>query len=123
MNSAERLAGLEHQKEQAKKAIELRDKALRLAENRDFREIILDGFCKEDCARYAQESSDPALGDRERADALAMAQASGHLRRYLSIIVRMATNFENSMEDLEAEIELARAEADGVDLEENEGSV
>lgn len=131
------LAGLEHQREAAKKAIELRDKALRLAENRDFREIILENFCVQDCARFAQESGDPVLTQQQRDDAMAMAQASGHLRRYLRVIIQTAEQFENNMEDLENEIEAARAaDAEGFsddsedsefvpldEMEKNEGSV
>lgn len=110
MNRAEQLlAGLEHQREQAKKAMELRDKALRLAENADFREIILTNFCKEDCARFAQESGDPALTELQRADAMAMAQASGHLRRYLRVILQTAEQFENSLPELEEQIEYVRS--------------
>jgi hypothetical protein len=126
MNRAEQLlAGLEHQREQAKKAIELKDKALRLAENRDFREIILENFCVTDCARFAQESGDPILTDQQRADALAMAQASGHLRRYLRVILQVAEQFENNMAELEEQIEAVRSGEVSFDEDddENEGTV
>jgi|SRR5690606_30251700 len=102
---------LEKQLEDSKEAIARRDLALKLYKNPEFKKLILDEFCTTECARYAQSSADPALGDRERADALGIAQASGHLRRYLSVVVTMGNQAERLMPDLESAIEEARQEA------------
>lgn len=102
------LEQLEQQLSDARVLIETRQAALRLGQNPDFKKLILQGFCLNDAARYAQESGDPALDKEQRADALAMAQASGHLKRYLSMCIQMGAHAERTLGDLENEIELAR---------------
>jgi hypothetical protein len=104
---------LEQQLSDAKKLLSRREMALRLSSNRDFKQLILEEFCLQDAARYAQVSGDPAIGPVERADALAMAQASGHLKRFLSVVVQMGAVAEREMSNLEEAIEEARAEEDG----------
>ncbi len=101
---------LEKQLEDARAAIELRDTALKLYENRDFKQVILDGFCTTDCARHAQLSADPSLNAEQRADSLGLAQAAGHVRRYLSAVVQMGNAAENSLPALHDELDAARAE-------------
>lgn len=104
------LEALEHQRDEAKAAIDRRAMALRLANNSDFKKLILDEFCVQECARYGQASGDPALTAEQRADALAMAQASGHLRRWLQIINRIGNQAEGQMESLDEAITEARQE-------------
>ncbi len=101
---------LEKQLEDSKEAVARRELALKLYKNPEFKKLVLDEFCTTECARYAQLSADPSLGDRERADALALAQAAGHLRRFLSIVVTMGNQADRLIPDLEAEIEAARQE-------------
>lgn len=112
---------LEQQFEANKSLIEKRDLALKLSQNREFKKLILDGFCTEECARFAQLSADPSLRAEERADSLGMAQAAGHLRRFLSVTIRMGNKAEDdnaSIEEalpemrLEEEAEAAQALAD-----------
>ena len=104
------VTALEKQLEEAKVFIARRDLAVKLYNNPEFKKLIIDEFCGSECARYAQTSADPALDDRQRADALAIAQAAGHLRRYLSVIVTMGNQSEEMLDRLEAEIEVARQE-------------
>ena len=101
---------LEQQKTKAKEAIERRDLAVKLAGNRDFRKLILEYFCVEECARYARESADPALDAAQKADAMAMAQSAGHLKRFLSLQIQMGDKFEADMPELEEMIEECRRE-------------
>lgn len=101
---------LEKQLEDSKEAIVRRELALKLYKNPEFKKLVLDEFCTTECARYAQLSADPSLGPTERADALAMAQAAGHLRRFLSVVVTMGNQAERLLPDLESEIEAARQE-------------
>ena len=103
---------LEQQLANAKMLVERRDRALRLSSNHDFRAIILDEFCTTEAARYVQASADPALSDRDQANALALAQASGHLRRYLSVIMQMGNVAESNLTELQEAIEAERAEED-----------
>ena len=102
---------LEQQLNKSKRLVELRDLALNLSKNPDFMKLILDEFCVKECARYAQLSSDPSLGAVERADSLALAQAAGHLKRWLSVTVRMGDVAEADQPNLEEQIEIARQEA------------
>jgi hypothetical protein len=114
MSEVSEIAGLEKQVTDAKFLLERRDIAIRLAKNTDFRKLILDGFCLHDAARYAQESADPALNTEQRTDALNIAQASGHLKRFLSITIQMGAHAERTMSELEEALADARAEEGAV---------
>lgn len=104
---------LEKQLADSKEAIERRELALKLYKNPEFKKLILEEFCVNECARYAQSSADPALDDRSRADALNIAQAAGHLRRFLSVIIAMGNQADRLIPDLETAIEEARHEEGG----------
>lgn len=108
---------LEQQKRDFQTAIENRKIATRLVNNRDFKKLILEEFCVQECARYAQTSADPNLDAASRADALALAQAAGHLRRYLNVVDRMGYHAETSMAELELELTEARAEESRLDID------
>ena len=104
---------LEQFKADQKTLVDARDQALRLYENKDFRELIVNGFCLHEAARYAQESGDPMLSADQRQDALNMAQASGHLKRFLSITVVMGNTAAKNMLEADVALDAARAEAQG----------
>ena len=110
MSEVSEVIALERQQSDSKLLVERRQMALRLAENHDFRKLILEGFCLQDAARYVQESADPFMSADQRADALNLAQASGHLKRYLSITVQMGAHAERTMAELEEALSQARAE-------------
>ena len=92
-----------------KDQVERQKMALRLANNRDFKKLILDEFCVQECARYAQASGDPMLNAEQRADSLGMAQAAGHLRRWLSVLNQMGNTALGQIEANELELERVRA--------------
>lgn len=104
------LMQLEQQRSDAQKLIERRQMALRLSTDPDFKELILKEFMVQEAARYVQASGDPALNAEQRADSLAIAQSTGHLKRYLSVVVQMGVHAEREMGNLEAAIEAARLE-------------
>lgn len=104
------IAGLEHRLEAARGAVAHAEDVRKLVENPLFRKVILRQFCVEDCARYVQESGDPLLADNNRADALNMAQAAGHLRRWLDLAIRMGEREADTALQVEAELEVVRAE-------------
>ena len=87
-----------------------RDKALKLYENPEFKELFVDEYFVNEAARLVQISSDPALDANQRADALAMAQATGHARRYLSIIVQMGNVAERDLPVMRETLDELRAE-------------
>ena len=82
----------------------------KLMANPLFRKIIMEDFCIQSAARYVQESCDPLLTAEQRADALALAQAGGHLKRWLDITLRMADTSERSILDVDDELEKLRAQ-------------
>ena len=111
------LKGLEQQAEDAKVLIENHDAAVRLSNNPDFRKLIINGFCGTEAARMVQASGDPALGVNERADSLAMAQASGHLKRWLQMQIQMAQVALRQMPELDQAIAEERAREDSEEVE------
>lgn len=103
---------LENQLAGCKELVELRQAALRLSKNTDFKKLILEYFCRDECARYAQSSADPNLSPEDRANALAIAQSAGHLRRFLSVTMQMGYQAENQLADIEQAIVEASIEED-----------
>lgn len=103
---------LERQLEDTKKQVAFGDAVLRLVNNPDYRKVIEDGFMLHECARYAQQSANPALDDRGRADALLIAQAAGALKRFLSVNIQIRNQCAGSVPDLESAIEDARANSE-----------
>lgn len=109
-NKEREIAGLEHRIEAAKSAIAHAEDVRKLLGNRLFREVILNKFCVEHCARYVQESGDPLLNAEQRADALNMAQAAGHLRRWLDLAVRIGESEAGLLPNIQEELDVVRAE-------------
>lgn len=101
---------LEQQLVEVQKTAEYGKMVTKLLENREFRKVILEGFCGREAARYVQESADPALTADQRADALAMAQASGHLKRFLDISQRLAEQAKDSVVAIQQAIVESRQE-------------
>lgn len=108
---------LELQLESSKEQVALRDAAQRLWANRDFKKVILEAFMVKECARYAQTSADPALDLQSRADALALAQASGHLKRFLSVVIQMGNSAESQIGPIEDALDEDRAKLDSEEAE------
>lgn len=104
------VAQLEQQLVEAKELVERRQMAMRLAKNADFRKLIMDSYCGTEAARLVQLSADPVLSDREKADALNMAQATGHFKRFMSMAIQMGAHAEGDMTNLEESIAEARVE-------------
>ena len=101
---------LEYQLEQTKGLKHRREQAERLSINPDFRSLIINGFCRDDAARFVQSSADPFLDKEQRADALNMAQASGHLKRFLQMQIQMGSTAERNMAEIEEALADARAD-------------
>ena len=112
-----RTEALEQQLKGNKTLIEVRDMALKLSENREFRKLILEGFCLTESARYVHESADPHLSPEQRADALAMAQAGGHLKRFLSMAVVVGNTASRELVDVEEALEHIRAHGEEAELD------
>ena len=101
---------MEQHRASLQQVAELGDMALRLFSHPDFNRLIMQEFCVKEAARYAQASCDPALGATERADSLALAQASGHLKRWLSVTTRMAHQAKADIANVDEQLEYMRSE-------------
>lgn len=110
MSEVSTVQALEEQQSEMKLVAERGQMAMRLYSNPDFRKLIMEGFCVTDCARYARESGNPALPAENRADSLAMAQAAGHLKRFLSVTVQMGHQAERNLAELGEALDEVRAE-------------
>lgn len=106
------VAQLEKQLEDAKELSRRREMALRLAENRDFRELILDEYLIKEAARCIQAAGDDKLTPQIRADMVDMGKATGYLKRFLHAITTMGGTAENDIVPLEEAIAEARLEED-----------
>ncbi len=104
------LQALEAQRKAAEKLMEKRDAALRLENNSDFKLLIMEGFLKEEVIRNTAMSADPAYDPAMRADSLAMAQAGGHLSRYIRAQIQMANTAQANLEELDEAIVEARTD-------------
>jgi len=103
---------LELQLVSSKEQVELRNAAQRLWANRDFKKVILESFMRDECARYAQQAGNPGIPHTEREDAMAMAMASGHLKRFLSVIIQMGNNAEAQIGPIEDALDEERAKGE-----------
>lgn len=74
--------------EQAQKVIAIGDKALKLADNKLFKELVLDGYFVDEAARLAHLSADLTLTAEQRADVFVMIQGIGFFKAYMSMLVR-----------------------------------
>ncbi|AVJ48985.1 hypothetical protein [Klebsiella phage KP8] len=101
---------LEIHRNKLKASVAYAEDVRKLMGNPLFRKVILEDFCIQSAARYVQESCDPLLTADQRADALALAQAGGHLKRWLDITLRMADSSERSILDVDDELEKLRAQ-------------
>lgn len=104
------VAELEYQLEQTKGLKLRREQAERLSKNKDFRDLIINGFCRDEAARFVQASADPCLTAEQRDDSLNMAQASGHLKRFLQMQIQMGNTADRNIAEIESELVLARSE-------------
>jgi hypothetical protein len=82
-----------HRKEMVE-TVELRDMLTRLMKNRDFRKLILDEYLVNEAARLVQSSANINLGADQRADCLAMAQATGHFKAWMNVTLKRGDQAE-----------------------------
>lgn len=94
-----------NEKERLNKLIQLKNKVLKLKENKEFQEIILENFCEKDCAGYIRTSINTCISKKSRKNALELAKASGHLLNYLDVIITQGNVAEKQLLVLETEFE------------------
>jgi hypothetical protein len=107
---SETIEQMESEIKNAKVLAERRAMALKLHSNREFRKLILEEFMVQECARYVHMSASPQLTVEQRQDALNIAQAAGHLKRFLSVVVQMGEHAERTLPEAENELDKLRSE-------------
>ncbi|KAB2751792.1 hypothetical protein [Brucella anthropi] len=103
------IAELEQGMKDLQELVERKNLAESLSTNRAFKKLILEEYFVQEAARLVQMSGDIRLSELDRSHALAMAQATGHLKRYLSAIVQMGTSAENSLVEANETLDELRA--------------
>lgn len=94
--------------DEARKLIRLKDMALRLAENPDFKELIRDGYFVEEAARLVHVFSDPNLVAQRDEIARDM-HAIGTLKRFLHLRVLQGRAAERELPEHESNLQELRA--------------
>jgi hypothetical protein len=72
-----------------KKLVKLKDAAERLLGNRDFKLLFSEEYFEKEAARLVQLGADPRLTRDQQQDAINMALATGHCKRFLQITIQM----------------------------------
>lgn len=103
---------LENQISQIEALVETRARIQRLMTNSDFKELINKRYLIEEAAAFAASAGDPALTKDQREEALTMALAPGHLKRWLSVQITMANTAEDQLLELKHARDVLRAITD-----------
>lgn len=109
MYSTSQLQELEQGLETAKKNLALRDALLKLQGNKDFKKLVTECYLVTAAADFARQAGDPAMGERQRADALAMAQAPGHFKRFMHVVFAQGVQADADVPELERAIEYVQS--------------
>lgn len=111
---SEQVTQLEQQIEDVKYLNLQAEKAIRLVKNKDFRELILEGFCRDDVARLCAVAGDPGTSQVDRDVATDMSRAGGHLKRFINVIITQANTAQRDLPNMGQALAEARA-MDAVD--------
>lgn len=84
--------------------------ALSLADVPAFKELVLDGYFRDEAARLARISSDPRWDEEQRANILRDMSGVGAFQRYLQQITRLGDQAEREIETFEDTLNEMRAE-------------
>lgn len=107
MNETQQLLA---QKTELEQQVQLADLARKLETVPAFKKLILEHYFINETVRNVSISADPGLSESQRADALAMAQASGHLRRFLQAQIAMGDQCKKVISEIDDALEDLRRE-------------
>ena len=86
---SEQIQGIELSIETAKEMLKRCNNEVKLAENAQFKDVIIEGYLKEEAARLASMLAEPQMQDEiNQRELYSAIKAIGHLRQYL-INIRM----------------------------------
>ena len=96
---------LNKQLESSRELVELKNAVLRLSDNKDFRELVILGFCRDEAAANVKLSGNMHMEKDNRDNALAIAQAAGHFERYMSQMMVEGMNAERIIPQIEKQLQ------------------
>jgi hypothetical protein len=99
--------------EEAQKMVERASMARRLADNPDFKALVLEGYFEKEAARLANLISHPSLGENHKHVWNDM-MGIGAFRRYLSTAIQMGDLAEREIEEARETLDEIRGEEAGV---------
>lgn len=100
---------LEHDIREAEALVQRRKDALKLSENPEFKKLFMEEYFVKEAARFVQIAGDPNLTKDQRDDAIEMAKATGHAKRWLSAAIQMGAHYEGVLPQMYAELDELRA--------------
>lgn len=106
------IAGLEHQLSETKKFVAHAAKVAQLTSTKLFKEVVEQSYFTEAASRFVHQSVDPMLDAGQRADALAMAQAAGHFKRWVIAQEKLGEVAEGSIIQIEEQLYYLRSLSD-----------
>lgn len=117
MNNDQVIQQVEVSLEHAKKTLALSDALRRLESNRDFQQVILQGFFVDEAARLVGLTAEPNLPDKARDAVWHNIRAIGELRQYFIAKHNLGEMARKSIGDFEEHLDEIRT---GVDNGEDE---
>jgi hypothetical protein len=88
---------VDRQMSNCRQIVERREQALRLLKNKDFKDLIMRFYLVDEASRLAQMSGHLGLSAADAKGFMDMAQATGHLKRFIDVTIRQG---EQALADL-----------------------
>jgi len=107
------IAEIELSIEAAKNLVSRKEQALKLASNREFKALVLEGYMKDEAVRLVGLSADPNMKNHTD-DIFDAIKGISLFRQYMQNIVTMGTVAENELFDQEQTLEEIREAEVGV---------
>ena len=104
------LESLQAQLKNMESAISLADSLEKLAKNRDFKKVIIEGFMTNSAAKSVRTSANYRATPELRESALASAQAAGALEQWMETISQMGIHAKTRIEEVKQGIVEVRGE-------------
>ena len=84
---------------QAEDAVKAKTKMLRLIKNKDFKELVSEGYLKDEAVRLVLLKADPQLqSEADQAQIIKEIDAIGAFREYIRTVIGMGKTAEHSLE-------------------------
>lgn len=105
------LEGLQYQLKKAEEELAFHKKVEALTNQPLFRDVILNGYCRDEAARFITASVNPGLSMADREEAVRSAQACGELKLWLQASHSLSRDLESRIVEIKEELDNLRAEA------------